>query len=66
MTGRACPYGLLTSCTASLDKKVHIPQNATIGYELDADRARGWRVIESGIVAIGRENSTVAEAARFL
>ena len=66
MTGRACPYGLLTSCTAILDKNVHIPQNATIGYDLDADRARGWRVTESGIVAIGRENSTVAEAAKFL
>ena len=66
MTGRACPYGLLTSGTAILDKKVHIPQNATIGYELDADRALGWRVTESGIVAIGRECSTVAVATRFV
>ncbi|HZL67155.1 MAG TPA: hypothetical protein VFC29_07465 [Candidatus Limnocylindrales bacterium] len=49
-----------------LRSTVHIPQNATIGYDLDADRARGWRVTESGIVAIGRENSTVAVAARFL
>ena len=66
MTGRAYPYGLLTSCAAILDKNVHIPQNATIGYGLDADRAHGWRVTESGIVAIGRGNSTVAVAARFL
>ena len=65
MTGRACPYGLLTSCTAILDKNVDIRQNATIGYDLDADRARGWRVTESGI-GFGRENSAVAVAARFL
>lgn len=66
MTVRACPYGLLTSCTAILDKNVRIPQNAMIGYDLDADPARGWRVTESCIVAIGRENSMVAVAARFL
>ncbi len=48
---RACPYGLLTSCTAILDKNAHIPQNATIGYDLDADGARGWHVTDSGILA---------------
>ena len=27
---------------AILDKNVRIPQNTTVGYDLDADRARGW------------------------
>ena len=65
MTGRAYPYGLLTSCAAILDKNVHIPQDATIGYDLDADCARGWHVTDSGIVAIGREFSAVPVTAMF-
>jgi len=50
---------------AILDKNVRIPQDATVGYDLDADRARGWHVTESGIVVIGREHSTVPMAAMF-
>ncbi len=50
---------------AILDKNVRIPQNATVGYDLEADRARGWHVTESGIVVIGREHSTVPVAALF-
>lgn len=48
---------------AILDKNVHIPENATVGYELEADRARGWHVTDSGIVVIGRQHSTVPMAA---
>lgn len=50
---------------AILDKNVRIPQDATVGYDLDADRARGWHVTSSGIVVIGREHSSVPVAAMF-
>jgi glucose-1-phosphate adenylyltransferase len=50
---------------AILDKNVRIPENTLIGYDLDADRARGWHVTDSGIVVIGREHSTVPVAALF-
>ena len=45
---------------AILDKNVRIPEDGTVGYDLAADRARGWHVTDSGIVVIGRERS-VAE-----
>jgi glucose-1-phosphate adenylyltransferase len=48
---------------AILDKNVRIPEGATVGYDLAADRARGWHVTDSGIVVIGREHSTVPMAA---
>ena len=50
---------------AILDKNVQIPANAEVGYDLEADRARGWHVTESGIVVIGREHSPVPMAAMF-
>jgi len=50
---------------AILDKNVRIPQDATVGYDLKADRARGWHVTDSGIVVIGREHSTVPMASLF-
>ena len=50
---------------AILDKNVRIPAEASVGYDLDADRARGWHVTESGIVVIGREHSAVPVAAMF-
>ena len=50
---------------AILDKNVCIPQDATVGYDLDADRARGWHVTDSGIVVIGREHSKVPVATLF-
>ncbi|HVP55081.1 MAG TPA: glucose-1-phosphate adenylyltransferase [Candidatus Eisenbacteria bacterium] len=50
---------------AILDKNVHIPEGETVGYDLDADRARGWHVSDSGIVVIGREFSAVPVAAMF-
>ena len=50
---------------AILDKNVRIPEDTLIGYDLDADRARGWHVTASGIVVIGGEHSTVPVAALF-
>jgi glucose-1-phosphate adenylyltransferase len=50
---------------AILDKNVRIPAGATVGHDLDADRARGWHVTDSGIVVIGREHSSVPVAAMF-
>jgi glucose-1-phosphate adenylyltransferase len=50
---------------AILDKNVRVPEGATVGYDLDADRARGWHVTDSGIVVIGREHSTVPVAPMF-
>ena len=50
---------------AILDKNVRIPADTTVGYDLEADRARGWHVTDSGIVVIGREYSTVPMAAMF-
>ena len=48
---------------AILDKNVRIPEGASVGYDLDADRAQGWHVTDSGIVVIGREYSAVPMAA---
>jgi glucose-1-phosphate adenylyltransferase len=50
---------------AILDKNVRIPEDTSVGYDLDGDRARGWHVTDSGIVVIGREHSTVPVAALF-
>jgi len=48
---------------AILDKNVRIPADTEVGYDLEADRSRGWHVTESGIVVIGREYSPVPMAA---
>jgi glucose-1-phosphate adenylyltransferase len=37
---------------AIVDKDVHIPQNTTIGHELEQDRRRGFQITEPGIVVI--------------
>lgn len=47
---------------AILDKNVRIPMAATVGYDLEADRARGWHVTDTGIVVIGRGYSSVPMA----
>ena len=39
---------------AIVDKDVKIPPNSTIGYDLDADRRRGFVVTEQGVVVIGK------------
>lgn len=50
---------------AILDKNVHIAAETEVGFDLDADRARGWHVTDSGIVVIGRQHSPVPMAAMF-
>jgi glucose-1-phosphate adenylyltransferase len=50
---------------AILDKNVRIPPDTEVGYDLEADRGRGWHVTESGIVVIGRQHSPVPMAAMF-
>ena len=50
---------------AILDKNVRIPADSQVGYDLEADRARGWHVTDSGIVVIGREYSSVPMASMF-
>ena len=50
---------------AILDKNVRIPADTQVGFDLAADKARGWHVTESGIVVIGREHSPVPMAAMF-
>ena len=44
---------------AILDKNVRVPEDALIGYDLEADRAQGWLVTDSGIVVISGERSSV-------
>jgi glucose-1-phosphate adenylyltransferase len=44
---------------AILDKNVRIPEDAYIGYDADADRARGFHVTDNGIVVIEGQRSTV-------
>jgi len=50
---------------AILDKNVRIPADTEVGYDLEADRARGWHVTDSKIVVIGREHSPVPMATMF-
>ena len=44
---------------AILDKNVKVPEDALIGYDLEADRARGYHITESGLVVISGEPSRV-------
>jgi glucose-1-phosphate adenylyltransferase len=39
---------------AIIDKEVKIPQNSTIGYDLNHDRARGFTITEQGVVVIAK------------
>lgn len=45
---------------AIIDKRVRIPEGMEIGYDPDADRARGFIVTESGITVIAKAESTAA------
>jgi glucose-1-phosphate adenylyltransferase len=40
---------------AILDKGVRVPPGMELGYDPDADHARGLTVTESGIVVVGKE-----------
>ncbi|MEM8866165.1 MAG: glucose-1-phosphate adenylyltransferase [Planctomycetota bacterium] len=39
---------------AIIDKEVNLPEGAEIGYDLEADRARGFTVSEGGVVVIAK------------
>jgi glucose-1-phosphate adenylyltransferase len=39
---------------AIIDKEVEVPEGAEVGYDLEADRRRGFTVTESGIVVIAK------------
>ncbi len=41
---------------AIIDKRVRIPAGASIGFDPDEDRARGYVVTDSGIVVIGKSD----------
>jgi glucose-1-phosphate adenylyltransferase len=43
---------------AIIDKGVHIPEGAEIGYDPEADRARGFVVTESGVTVIPKAEGT--------
>jgi glucose-1-phosphate adenylyltransferase len=45
---------------AIVDKSVEIPPGIEIGFDHDADRARGFTVTESGIVVIGKSDSVLS------
>ena len=44
---------------AILDKNVKIPEDVMIGYDLEADRTRGYHITDSGLVVIAGERSHV-------
>jgi glucose-1-phosphate adenylyltransferase len=49
---------------AIIDKDVKIPQNTTVGYDLEHDRQRGFLVTEQGIVVIAKAELPETFAAR--
>ena len=38
-----------------IDRGCTVPEGTVIGYDHDADRARGFRVSEKGVVLVARE-----------
>jgi len=44
---------------AILDKNVKIAEDSLIGYDLEADRVRGYHITDSGLVVIAGERSHV-------
>jgi len=51
---------------AILDKNVHIPPSAAIGFDPEADRARGYFVDDSGLTVIAKVAETPESRARYL
>jgi glucose-1-phosphate adenylyltransferase len=50
---------------AIIDKDVNIPQNTTIGYDLEHDRQRGFVVTEQGVVVIAKAELPESFATRM-
>ncbi len=44
---------------AIIDKGVHVPEGTEIGYDHDADRARGFTVSEGGVVVIAKNDGAL-------
>jgi glucose-1-phosphate adenylyltransferase len=42
---------------AILDKNIHVPDDAQIGVDHEADRAKGYTVSDGGVVALGKNDS---------
>lgn len=51
---------------AILDKNVHIPPGAAIGFDPEADQARGYFVDDSGLTVIAKVAETPESRARYL
>jgi len=51
---------------AIIDKNAHIPPGSTVGFDPDADRARGYHVDESGITIVAKAPETPESRARYL
>jgi len=49
---------------AIIDSEVKIPEGTTIGFELEADRLRGYLVTESGIVVVGNPSESCVTMSR--
>jgi glucose-1-phosphate adenylyltransferase len=50
---------------AIIDKDVRIPANATIGFDLEHDRQRGFQVTEQGVVVIAKAELPESFASRM-
>jgi len=50
---------------AIIDKNVVVPDNVSIGYDLEADRKAGYKVCDSGIVVIAKEDRILGAPAEI-
>jgi glucose-1-phosphate adenylyltransferase len=48
---------------AIVDAGVKLPEGSVVGYDLDADRARGWHVTEGGVVVVPSREATYGNIA---
>jgi glucose-1-phosphate adenylyltransferase len=51
---------------AIVDKNAHIPPHSTVGFDGNADRARGYHVDSSGITVVPKAPETPESRARYL
>jgi glucose-1-phosphate adenylyltransferase len=50
---------------AIIGQNVRIPESSVIGYDIEADRAKGYTVTDSGIVVICNNEETFSKSARY-
>ena len=53
---------LLRPRRAIIDSGTRIPESSAIGFDVEADRAAGYTVTESGIVVVPSREYNVAQA----